>query len=71
MKDKKDGIYRIFLNDPLSGDFVLDLGLGDARSDHPAEVLDRSPELPVLVSIDLGDSDALGGMYTSLPPLLR
>jgi hypothetical protein len=62
VKDKHDGTYRIVLNDPTSGDFVLDLGFGDPTSVHPSTVLDRSSELPVLVSIDLGDSDALGGM---------
>lgn len=62
MKDKKNGTYRIVLSDPQSGDFVLDLGLGNPKEEHPSEVLDRSPELPVLVSIDLGDTDALGGI---------
>lgn len=62
VKDKLDGTYRIVLNDPNSGDFVLDLGFGDPTSAHPSAILDRSADLPVLVSIDLGDSDALGGI---------
>ena len=70
VKDKLDGTYRIVLNDPSSGDFVLDLGFGDSTSSHPSTVLDRSAELPVLVSIDLGDSDALGGIHFWPFPLL-
>jgi filamin len=62
IKDKKDGTYRLVLDDPASGDFVLDLGLGDPSSSRPTAVLDRTPELPIVLSIDLGDSDAIGDL---------
>lgn len=66
VKDTKDGRYLLFLEEPISGDFILDLGLkpslDESESGRENEDFDRAPGLPIVLSIDVGDSDILGDL---------
>ncbi len=64
VKDLKNGHYRILLEDPLSGDFILDVGLGVPKEDgghHHNIIRHRARDIPIIVSIDVGDGDSVQG----------